>query len=231
MMVRNILVGLLALGLMTAFPATVQGAAEELQGFEFDYDSQEQAPAVNLPATLQTPPPQPAPAPAAKDVPAPTLAPAAAQTPAPASSDEDLLNTLFTSEPAVPPAAAPAQTKKPEPKAAAPAPVEKTAVAPPPSAPPLPPLVDTPDAKVYRSEPQAPARRAGRDQSIQTDRKPVSDARGRALRPGGSVYPVARGRTVADYRFWELATENWSRVPGAYRHQPRPALIPDRPLR
>ncbi len=38
--------------------------------------------------------------------------------------------------------------------------------------------------------------------------------------PGGVLYPLAPGRTPADYRFWELASANWSRVSvGHYAHR------------
>jgi|GEM_PF-4244939 len=69
---------LLALSLGTVSPAWAQnsgsGQPDELQIIEFDYDNQNNPPAVNLPPTLQTPPAPPATA--TSQTPAPVLAPA-----------------------------------------------------------------------------------------------------------------------------------------------------------
>lgn len=259
--------------------------AEELQIFEFDYDHQNEAPFVNLPPTLQTPPPRSAPAqaakpaaapPAAKAAPAPgqpaaaqpvpapvkpeapvfvedpiSQAPPAAETqpkvitiigepqspaPKPGLSDEELLETLFSSpQPQGTPAAPqPAAPQNPESISLSPAGAPPTT-----SVPAKPgealvekkgtktPIVVAPGvspatvsvSKGSGKAPAAPAK-SGAAPRKAAGRKtaspqPVKAAEAATRTPGGALYPVAPGRTAADYRFWELAMANWSKVSGA----------------
>lgn len=97
---RIISIFLLILGFLAASPAWAQdsepGQPDELQIIEFDYDHQNKPPAVNLPATLQTPPEPPAPV--VSQTPAPVLAPA----------DQPALKAAPAAKPA-----SPAKTAKP----------------------------------------------------------------------------------------------------------------------
>ncbi|MDR1044376.1 MAG: hypothetical protein LBP33_04555 [Candidatus Adiutrix sp.] len=202
-------------------------------------------------AATGSPAARPAPAQPAKSAPAAkaeqALSPAQPQRKAPSAvSEEDLLEKLFTPQAETKSPAEAAPLRQPEPPsvnlspAGAPSPTSvpakpgealvekkasgapaggapKKATAPPPTAAPVKAKIQSPAAP--KKAAPAPAR-AG---------KPVA-RKGEPRSPGGVIYPLAPGRTAADYRFWELASANWRRVSSADYRAGSASLVSGRPL-